>query len=93
MFSKHSDLTVIQSIRTSDASSLPPDPSTVESGRAWNRKDPHMFSNGLKTEDELSELRRRKRGHKLERYHRRQNEVCVLGWSLLEQRFLLINVD
>ncbi|PAV22804.1 CDF-like metal transporter [Pyrrhoderma noxium] len=74
---KHSDLTVIQSIRTSDASSLPPDPSTVESGRAWNRKDPHMFSNGLKTEDELSELRRRKRGHKLERYHRRQNELIT----------------
>jgi len=38
--------------------------------------DPYMIRVGLKTDEELSQLRRRhKTGKRLERFHRRQNDV------------------
>ncbi|OCB87108.1 CDF manganese transporter [Sanghuangporus baumii] len=37
-------------------------------------RDPLMFKSGIKTEGELGELRRRKKGKQLERFHREQNE-------------------
>ncbi|KIJ07922.1 hypothetical protein PAXINDRAFT_173201 [Paxillus involutus ATCC 200175] len=38
--------------------------------------DPYMFRDGLKTDDELSQLRRRhKTGKHLEKYHRKQNDL------------------
>ncbi|ETW86755.1 inorganic ion transporter [Heterobasidion irregulare TC 32-1] len=36
-----------------------------------------MFNNGYKNEEELAALRRRKRGGRLERYHRRQNALIA----------------
>ena len=42
-----------------------------------NASDPYMFNNGYKNEGELAALRRRKRGGRLERYHRRQNAVSL----------------
>ncbi|KAL5494691.1 hypothetical protein ACEPAI_152 [Sanghuangporus weigelae] len=38
-------------------------------------RDPLMFKSGIKTEGELGELRRRKKGKQLERFHREQNEL------------------
>jgi hypothetical protein len=38
--------------------------------------DPYRIRAGLKTDDELSQLRRRRRtGKRLERFHRKQNDV------------------
>jgi len=38
--------------------------------------DPYSFRDGLKTDDELAEIRRRnKTGKKVEKYHRKQNDV------------------
>jgi hypothetical protein len=37
--------------------------------------DPFQFRDGLKTEGELAEVRRRKKGKQVEQYHRRQNDV------------------
>jgi hypothetical protein len=38
--------------------------------------DPFSFRDGLKTEHELSELRKRRQtGKKLEHFHRKQNDV------------------
>lgn len=39
--------------------------------------DPFMLRDGLKTGPQLAELRkRRKTGKRVEKYHRRQNDVC-----------------
>ena len=55
----------------------------IESGvvRSTGKEtDPLMFKSGIKTEDELQSLRRRKRGGKrLEQYHRSQNEVTIFA--------------
>jgi len=40
-------------------------------------KDPYNIGHGLKTDAEIAELRRRKRGKRLAGYHRRQNDVRV----------------
>lgn len=40
--------------------------------------DPFSFRNGIKTDEELVVLRRRKKGKPLESYHRKQNEVRSL---------------
>lgn len=46
--------------------------------------DPYMFRVGLKSDDELSQLRRRhKHGKSLESYHRRQNNVRAYTLSSL----------
>ncbi|KAI0050597.1 CDF-like metal transporter [Auriscalpium vulgare] len=37
--------------------------------------DPFCFSNGIKTDEELAQLRRRKRGKRLASYHRKQNNL------------------
>lgn len=37
--------------------------------------DPFSFRNGIKTDEELVDLRQRKKGKPLESYHRKQNEV------------------
>jgi hypothetical protein len=37
--------------------------------------DPFSFRGGIKTDEELVVLRRRKKGKPLENYHRKQNEV------------------
>ncbi|EJC98684.1 CDF manganese transporter [Fomitiporia mediterranea MF3/22] len=50
----------------------------IESGVTKGKgkeEDPLMFQSGLKTEEELDELRRRKKGRKLERFHREQNDL------------------
>lgn len=45
---------------------------------AESAPDPYMFRGALKTDDELSQLRRRyKHGKSLESYHRKQNNVRV----------------
>lgn len=41
--------------------------------------DPYNLQTGVKTEDELTSLRQRRKGKKgkqLEKYHRNQNDVC-----------------
>ena len=51
-------------------------PSDVEKAESTaSGFDPYAFNNGLKTEEELGELRRRRKG--VERYHREQNDVRV----------------
>jgi hypothetical protein len=40
-------------------------------------RDPYNIGHGLKTDAEIAELRRRKRGKRLAKYHRRQNDVRV----------------
>jgi hypothetical protein len=40
-------------------------------------KDPYNIGHGLKTDAEITELRRRKQGKRLAGYHRRQNDVRV----------------
>jgi len=39
------------------------------------REDPFSLQDGVKSEGELSELRKRKRGKKLEMFHRKQNDL------------------
>jgi hypothetical protein len=39
--------------------------------------DPFMFRDAVKTDAQLAELRRRKKGKRLEKYHRRQNNVFI----------------
>jgi hypothetical protein len=51
------------------------------------REDPFSLQDGVKSEGELSELRKRKRGKKLEMFHRKQNDVC-LSWSSLKMKML-----
>lgn len=46
-----------------------------ESPKSAGIHDPFDFRNGLKSEAELAQLRKRKRGKGLESYHRRQNNV------------------
>lgn len=41
-------------------------------------RDPYNIGHGLKTDAEIAELRRRKRGKPLAKYHRRQNDVRIL---------------
>jgi hypothetical protein len=43
--------------------------------------DPYNFGHGLKTEAEIAELRSRKRGKRLAKYHRKQNDVSVSSFS------------
>ena len=40
-------------------------------------RDPYNIGHGLKTDAEIAELRRRKRGKPLASYHRRQNDVRI----------------
>ncbi|KAL5533668.1 hypothetical protein ACEPAG_128 [Sanghuangporus baumii] len=50
----------------------------IESAAGGGRnteRDPLVFRSGIKTEGELGELRRRKKGKQLERFHREQNEL------------------
>ena len=54
--------------------------SAIEGGKN-PEEDPLMFKSGIKTEDELGELRRRKKGKQLERFHREQNEVRLKSTS------------
>lgn len=50
--------------------------STVEkAGSTTSGADPYMFNSGIKTEEELGELRRRKGAGKIEKYQREQNDV------------------
>ena len=44
--------------------------------------DPFSFRNGIKTDEELTTLRQRKKGKTLESYHRKQNEVRPLFFFL-----------
>jgi hypothetical protein len=39
--------------------------------------DPYNIGHGLKTEEEIAELRSRKRGKRLAKYHRKQNDVSA----------------
>jgi hypothetical protein len=46
------------------------------------QSDPFRFRSGLKTDDELAEIRhRRKTGKKLENYQRKQNDVRLRSHS------------
>ncbi|KAH7886246.1 hypothetical protein F5I97DRAFT_2074052 [Phlebopus sp. FC_14] len=48
--------------------------------------DPYMFRGGFKTDDELTQLRRRhKTGKRLENYHRKQNDLIVSLLKSMEQ--------
>ncbi|KIJ66447.1 hypothetical protein HYDPIDRAFT_129314 [Hydnomerulius pinastri MD-312] len=48
--------------------------------------DPYMFRGGLKTDEELSQLRRRhKTGKRLEKYHRKQNDLIVSLLKSMEE--------
>jgi hypothetical protein len=40
--------------------------------------DPYSFRRGLKSDNELAELRKRRKGKRLELFHRKQNDVCSL---------------
>jgi hypothetical protein len=46
--------------------------------------DPFSFRRGLKSDGELAELRRRRKGKRLEMFHRKQNDVCWLCLELFE---------
>jgi hypothetical protein len=48
--------------------------------RITTSNDPYNFGHGLKTDAEIAELRRRKRGKRLARYHRKQNDVSVCSF-------------
>ncbi|KZT07677.1 CDF-like metal transporter [Laetiporus sulphureus 93-53] len=48
----------------------------VEQTRATG-SDPFSFRDGLKTDEELASLRKRKAGKHLERYHRKQNDLIA----------------
>ena len=46
------------------------------------RPDPFKFRRGIVPDEELSQLRqRRKTGKNLEKYQRKQNEVCAVFYS------------
>ncbi|KAF9654436.1 CDF-like metal transporter [Thelephora ganbajun] len=53
----------------------PPSNGDVESTTAIPDPDPFSFRSGIKTDEELVVLRRRKKGKPLESYHRKQNEL------------------
>lgn len=60
---------------------LPPDVGKAEKAESTSsgfKVDPYAFGSGLKTEEELGELRRRRKG--VERYHREQNDVRIANW-------------
>lgn len=50
-------------------------PDVERSSKMIIEEDPFAFKNGLKSDGELSELRKRKRGKRLVQYHSRQNAV------------------
>jgi hypothetical protein len=58
-------------------SKSPPSNGDVEGtlSTAISHADPFSFRSGIKTDEELVVLRRRKKGKTLESYHRKQNEV------------------
>lgn len=58
-------------------STADPERASASTGLSIVHPDPYQFSDGLKTQDELAELRRRKQGKKVEKFHRRQNDVCT----------------
>ena len=41
-------------------------------------QDPFNFRTAYKDDEQLSELRKRRKGRSVEQYHRRQNNVCIL---------------
>ncbi|KIP11661.1 hypothetical protein PHLGIDRAFT_27714 [Phlebiopsis gigantea 11061_1 CR5-6] len=70
------------SVRQMDARpSINTDEGTVDvkdvegSPKASEANDPFGFNNGIKSEHELDQMRRRKRGKKLATYHRQQNNL------------------
>ena len=68
---------------------LPPDVGKAEKAESTSsgfKVDPYAFESGLKTEEELGELRRRRKG--VERYHREQNDVRIANWH---SRLILIH--
>jgi hypothetical protein len=52
--------------------------------------DPYNIGHGLKTEEEIAELRSRKRGKRLAKYHRKQNDVSASISSFFHVRTSLI---
>lgn len=56
-----------------------------QSPKSSELSDPYAFRNSIKTEDELATIRKSRQGKGLERYHRRQNNVC-------DHRFRLVTV-
>jgi hypothetical protein len=53
------------------------DAGSPSSSRMSTSRDPYNIGHGLKTDAEIAELRRRKRGKPLASYHRRQNDVRI----------------
>lgn len=47
--------------------------------RITTSKDPYNIGHGLKSDEEIAELRNRKRGKRLANYHRRQNDVGIFS--------------
>ena len=58
-------------------SGAPPSNEDVEGtlSTANSDADPFGFRGGIRTDEELTVLRQRKKGKPLEKYHRKQNEV------------------
>lgn len=54
-----------------------PEKAAAASSSIMAQPDPFMLRDGLKTGPQLAEIRkRRKTGKRVEKYHRRQNDVC-----------------
>lgn len=69
-------LTEFHSTQLPDVLRTKGDDIEMEPRRPDSHSDPYMFRGGLKTDEELSQLRRRRKsGKSLELYHRRQNDV------------------
>ena len=48
--------------------------------------DPFNFGHGLKTDAEIAELRSHKRGKRLAKYHRKQNDVSLSSFFMSAPR-------
>ncbi|KAH7930436.1 CDF manganese transporter [Leucogyrophana mollusca] len=59
-----------------------------------SQPDPFMFRGGYKTDDELSQLRRRRKtGKRLEKFHRKQNDLIVSLLKPMEEHTEEAKVD
>ncbi|KAI5119059.1 hypothetical protein M0805_001518 [Coniferiporia weirii] len=81
---RRSDTLVPTSFTESNLSTTTPGAYDIEKRfklRIDSDVDPYMIKHGLRTEEQLSELRHRKKGRNLEHYHRKQNDLI---YSLLK---------
>lgn len=67
---QHSETTVPDLLQQLDAVERASGPKSAQ--------DPFNFRTAYKDDEQLSELRKRRKGRSVEQYHRRQNNVCLL---------------